>query len=286
MGKTLRISITLLVVAAAILSGRWVWDHYMYTPWTRDGRVRADVITITPDVSGWVTTLNVANNQQVNKGDVLFSIDDTRYRAVLAEDEARVAQQRYAWELAKHQYERRKRLTDRQAISEEDLETYRIHTDSAQASYQLALAQLHNSQIDLARTQVIAPESGTINNLDLHQGNYVSKGTPVLSLIKTGSLYVTGYFEETKLQQVHIGQRATLYLMGNATPLTGRVTSIAKGIANTNTNSNNQLLPQIQQTFNWVRLAQRIPVDIALDPLPEGIHLSAGMTVSIHLHDR
>lgn len=283
MAKLLRVGITLLVVAVAIVAGSWVWNYYLYSPWTRDGRIRAEVITVAPDVSGWVTQFNVANHQAVSQGELLFTIDDTRYKAALAEAEAKVAQERSAWELARHQYQRRQGLSDSPAISEEDQVTYRINMESAKASYELARAALATARIDLERTQVVAPEDGTISNLHLRQGNYVTQGAAVLSLVKDDSFYVTGYFEETKLQLVHVGQSARMTLMGGGRELTGEVVSIARGIADTNTSSNEQMLPQVQQTFNWVRLAQRIPVDIRLDSMPEDIHLSAGMTVSIYL---
>ncbi len=283
MAKLLRIGVTLLVVAAAIIAGNWVWNHYLYAPWTRDGRVRADVITLAPDVSGWVTKLDVVNNQAVSKGDLLFTIDDVRYKANIVEAEAYVVEKRSAWELATHQYERRQGLSGRQAISDENLETYRIYTESARASYELARAQLKTIQIDLSHTRMVAPEAGTISNISLREGNYVTKGAPVLSLLKKDSFYVTGYFEETKLQAVYVGQQARITLMGGGHEFSGTVTSIAQGIADTNTSSNSELLPQVKQVVNWVRLAQRIPVEIALDPLPDNIHISAGMTVSIYL---
>lgn len=283
MGKFGRIGLTLLVVAVAVIAGTWVWDHYLHSPWTRDGRVRADIITIAPDVSGWVTELNVKNNQRVSKGDPLFTIDDTRYRAKFAESKARVAQAHTGWDLARHQYERRQRMSDRQSISEESLEAYRIRAETAKAGYQLAQAELDTARIDLERTKVLAPESGIANNLSLRRGNYVSRGEVVLSLIKNDSFYVTGYFEETKLQLVHIGQKARITLLSGGEKLSGEVVSIAQGIADANTKSDNQMLPKVQSAFNWVRLAQRIPVEIALDPFPESINISAGMTVSIYL---
>lgn len=283
MGKLLRVGITLLVVAIAVVAGSWVWNHYLYSPWTRDGRIRADVITIAPDVSGWVTQVNVKNNQAVKQGDPLFTIDDTRYQAALAKARAKVAEKHSALELARHRYQSRQGISDPQAITEEDLETYRINMESAKASHELATAELEAARIDLERTQVVAPADGTINNLSLRQGNYVDKGAAVLSEVKTDSFYVTGYFEETKLQLVQVGQSARITLMSGDRKLTGTVVSIAPGIADINTSSNAQMLPQVQQAFNWVRLAQRIPVDIALDPVPEDIHLSAGMTVSIYL---
>ncbi len=283
MGKFLRVGLTLLVVVTAVSAGSWIWHHYLYSPWTRDGRIRAEVITITPDVSGWVTKSNVENNQKVNQGDVLFIIDDTRYKSAMAEQLALVEQQRIVWELAKYQYQRRLKLTDRDDISLDDVDTARIKAESAKASYDLVQTQLNTARIDLERTEVRAPEAGTVNNLNLREGNYVNKGTAVFSLIKRGSFYVTGYFEETKLQHVHVGQKARITLVGGGRQLTGKVSSIAQGIADINTSTNNQLLPEVQQAFNWVRLAQRIPVDIALDEIPDDINISAGMTVSIRL---
>lgn len=283
MGKLLRVGITLLVVAIAVVAGSWVWNHYLYSPWTRDGRIRADVITIAPDVSGWVTQLSVANNQAVKQGDPLFTIDDTRYQAALAEARAKVAEKYSSLEMARHRFQSRQGLSDEQTPTDEDLETYRIDRASAEAGLELAKAELEMARIDLERTQVVAPADGTISNLHLRQGNYVDKGKTVLSEVKTDSFYVTGYFEETKLHKVQVGQSARITLMGGDRKLTGTVVSIAPGIADINTSSNDQMLPQVQQAFNWVRLAQRIPVDIALDPVPEDIHLSAGMTVSIYL---
>lgn len=280
------ILLTVVVVVVAIVAGIWMWRHYLHSPWTRDGRIRAEVIVIAPDVSGWVRQSWVVNNQPVEKGDLLFTIDDTRHRAALLEKQALVEQQRMAWELAVHQYQRRARQAGRNNVSDDDVETARIAADAAKAVLEVAQAQLATAQIDLQRTEVRAPEAGVVNNLLLREGNYVSKGTPVVSLIKRNSFYVTGYFEETKLQRIYVGQGARITLMGGGRALSGTVTSIARGIADTNTEGNTQLLPQVQQAFNWVRLAQRIPVDIALDTIPEDVNLSAGMTVSIDLRDR
>lgn len=283
MGKIFRISLTLIVVAVAGIAGYWIWSHYLYSPWTRDGRVRAEIITIAPDVSGWVNQLNVKDNQVVNKGDVLFTVDDTRYKATIAELNAKAESQKLAWELAKHKYKRRIGLTNANLVSKETFDEAFINTELARTSYELAQAQLNTAKIDLARTQIHAPENGTLINLSLRNGNYVSKGNSVFSLVKQDSLYITGYFEETKIPLVHIGQNADVSLMSGGHVLHGKVVSIGKAIANTNVTTNGQLLPQIGQTFNWVRLSQRIPVDIQLDSIPKDIELSVGMTVSIQL---
>ena len=90
MSQRLRILITVIAVIIALLAGNWVWNYYLYAPWTRDGKVRAEIITLSPDVSGWVAELSVGDNQQVRKGDPLFRIDDRRYLAALSQAEARL----------------------------------------------------------------------------------------------------------------------------------------------------------------------------------------------------
>ncbi|WP_166425289.1 HlyD family secretion protein [Paraglaciecola sp. 20A4] len=283
MTKYIRIILTILVVIAALFAGRWVWNDYMHTPWTRDGRIRSDIVTIAPDVSGWVTHLNVKDGQSVKKGELLFSVDNKRYQATLEKSQANTENALYSWQLAKHKYARRVELKSQKAISEEDLEATRISTKIAEANYQLAKAEQTLAQLNLDRTHITAPVSGQVINLNLRQGNYVGQGVSVFAIVQADSFYVTGYFEETKIPLIYPNQKAKIALLSAGEPLTGHVVSVGKAIANTNTQSNGQLLPQVQQTFNWVRLSQRIPVDIKLDPLPDNTQLSAGMTATIHL---
>ncbi|MFT6405110.1 MAG: RND family efflux transporter MFP subunit [Marinomonas primoryensis] len=283
MANYLRIFVTVFIVVAAVFAGRWVWNDYMHSPWTRDGRVRADIITVAPDVSGWVTNLNIGNDQLVEEGELLFSVDSKRYQAAINQSKANTENALYSWQLAKHKYERRVELRHQKAISAEDLESARISTAIAKANYDLAQAQQATAQLNLDRTQVYAPATGHIINLNLRQGNYVGQGVSVLAIVRSDSFYVTGYFEETKIPLIHLNQKAKMILLSGGKPLTGHVVSVGKAIANTNTQSNGQLLPQIQQSFNWVRLSQRIPVDIKFDPLPGNMQLSAGMTATVHL---
>ncbi|MEJ6080507.1 HlyD family secretion protein [Vibrio sp. 1-Bac 57] len=283
MTKYLRILFTLVVVIMAVFAGRWVWTDYMHTPWTRDGRVRADIVTVAADVSGWVTTLNVKDGQLVKKGQLLFSVDNKRYQAALEKSKANTEGALLAWELAKHKYNRREALNNQKAISEEGLELTRINKNIAKANYDLAKTEQALAQLNVDRTEVVAPVSGQVINLNLRQGNYIGQGVSVFAIVKSDSFYVTGYFEETKVPLIYENQEAQIALLSGGKKLTGHVVSVGKAIANTNTQSNSQLLPQVQQTFNWVRLSQRIPIDIQLDTLPKDIQLSAGMTVTIHL---
>ncbi len=203
----LRSLVTLIIVAVAIAAGFWLWHYYLYTPWTRDGRVRADVVTIAPDVSGRVVALPISDNQTVAKGEILFRIDDTRYQAAQEKAQAMVQQRKAELELSQHEASRRSHLS-RQAISAESQETAQINSRVAAAQLGQAQSALHSAQIDLERTTVQAPADGHVLNLQLAEGNYVNAGNPVMALVKADSFYVTGYFEETKTPHIQVGDPA------------------------------------------------------------------------------
>jgi len=282
MRSTIRVGITLAVVVAAIFAGAWIWQHYMYSPWTRDARVRADVVTIAPDVSGWVLELKVRDNQQVKAGDLLMSIDRDRYQAALEKAQAVVDIRKQQLSLREHEASRRARLGS-QAISAELRENAQINAEMARSEYREAQADLRIAQLNLARSEVRAPRDGQITNLRLAQGNYVTAGQAVMALVDTGSFYVQAYFEETKLPRIQVGAPVEVWLMGGEQEIRGQVDSISRGITDRNASPDGQLLANVEPTFNWVRLAQRIPVRIRLDALPENVQLSAGMTASVRV---
>ena len=282
MRSTIRVGITLAVVVAAIFAGAWIWQHYMYSPWTRDARVRADVVTIAPDVSGWVLELKVRDNQQVKAGDLLMTIDRDRYQAALAKAQAVVDIRRQQLSLREHEASRRARLGS-QAISAELRENAQINAEMARSEYREAQADLRIAQLNLARSEVRAPRDGQVTNLRLAQGNYVTAGQAVMALVDTASFYVQAYFEETKLPRIQVGAPVEIWLMGGEQAIRGEVEGISRGITDRNASPDGQLLANVEPTFNWVRLAQRIPVRIKLDSLPEMVQLSAGMTASVRV---
>lgn len=286
MNSTIRVCVTLLIASCAVWAASWTWTHYRLSPWTRDGRVRADVVVVAPDVAGWVTRLEVRDNQAVKKGDLLFEVDPVRYRSLVNESKARMEHARHAWELAALLERRRVPLAKINAISAEDLDNAHAQVLLAKSQYEINKAQWETARINLARTSVTAPADGTITNVRLQEGNYVTQGSPTFSLVKDGSFYVTAYFEETKLFGIREGDLADVSFMAGGPPLTGRVRSIAKGVANTNTQADPMLLPQVQQAFNWVRLAQRIPVDITLDANTASTRLIAGMSASVKVYEQ
>ncbi|MFJ3259080.1 efflux RND transporter periplasmic adaptor subunit [Pseudomonas sp. NPDC086581] len=276
----LRVTVTIVLVIVAVLAGTWLWRYYMLSPWTRDARVRADVVVIAPDVSGWVTDLAVQDNQQVKAGDLIMRIDHERYAANLEQAKALAETRHQQYLLRVSEASRRSKLGIA-AISAEDKETAQINASIAKSEYDEAQAQVRLAQLNLTRSEMRAPRDGQITNLRLAQGNYVQAGQAMMALVDQKSFYVTAYFEETKLPGIRIGQPARVVLMSGDIAIGGTVESISSGITDRNAIPDSQLLANVEPTFNWVRLAQRIPVRIHLDKVPEGVHLSAGMTASV-----
>jgi multidrug resistance efflux pump len=279
--KTLaRVALTLVIVVAGCFGGYELWDYYMLSPWTRDARVQADVVTIAPDVAGFVDEVRVKDNQLVRKGDILLVVDRARYTRALATAQANVAARKADMENAQQQAARRTRLTNL-SVSDEARESATLTANSAAAAYQQALAQQSTAQLDLDRTIVRATVNGFVTNLTLVVGQYASVGTKVMALIDSDSYRVTGYFEETKIPAVPPDKPVEIYLMSGGPPLRGHVVSISHGITDRDNPNGPELLVNAAPTFEWVRLAQRIPVRIHIDDVPQGVRVSSGMTATV-----
>lgn len=270
--------LTLSIVAIALFAGRRIWVHYQVEPWTPDGRVRADIIQIAPDVSGIVTDLAVANDQQVKRGQFLFQIDKERYALALREAEATVAAQRVKLLQLRRESARNKELGE--LVPKETWEQSQTKVEEAEAAVAQAISAKDLAALNLQRTRIVAPADGTLSDLTLRVGNYVPAGKPVIALIDANSFRVEGYFEETKLPRIAIGQPARVRLMGDDRTLKGHVQSLAVGIEDRDRVSGANLLPNVNPTFSWVRLAQRVPVRIALDD-PHDPALIAGRTATV-----
>jgi multidrug resistance efflux pump len=277
-----RVLLTLVLVAAGCAGGYELWDYYMLSPWTRDARVQADVVSIAPDVAGFVDDLRVKDNQFVHKGDVLLVIDRERYTRALATADATVAARQAEMEMRQHEAERRAKLTTL-SISVEAREDAMLTANSAAATYQQALADRSTAQLNLDRTVLRAPVNGFVTNLTLDIGQYASIGTKVMALIDSDSYRVTGYFEETKMPAVKRSGHVDIYLMSGGPVLRGHVESISRGITDRDNPAGPELLTNANPTFEWVRLAQRIPVRIHIDDVPKGVVISSGMTCTVVL---
>ena len=272
-------AITLTMTVVAVLVIRWMWTGYERAPWTRDARVRADIVSVAPDVPGWVMKVWVTDNQVVRKGDRLFEIDRTRYEITLRQAQATVVRDRAVLAEAKREARRIENLGE--VVSSEVREQSQARVEEAGGDLQRAWADLAAARLDLQRTLVMAPVNGVVTNLDLRPGNYMTTGRQALALVDSDSLHVDGYFEETKLPSIHVGDRVSVRLMGESHVLYGRVQGIAPAIFDRERSPTADLIANVNPTFSWVRLAQRIPVRIQLDPGPTDVRLIAGRTATV-----
>jgi multidrug resistance efflux pump len=275
----LRGSITLVAVAIAASVLRWMWSHYALAPWTRDGRVRADVVSVAPDVSGFVVKVAVHDNQAVRKGDPLFELDRARYEISLRQAQATVARQRASLSQAAREARRNNTLGD--VVSSEAREQSQARVEEAAAELRRGLADLAAARLNLERTLVLAPVNGVVTNLELRPGNYLTAGRQGLALVDSDSIHVDGYFEETQLSRIHAGDRVSVRLMGDSQLMCGHVQSIAPAIFDRERSPTGDLVADINPTFSWVRLAQRVPVRIKLDTEPPDVPLIAGRTATV-----
>ena len=314
-----------IVVIVAILAIRHIWNYYNAEPWTRDGRVRGDVIQVSSDVSGLVTEVLVQDNQSVKKGQVLFKIDVARQaldveqarsdlakakaglaaaEAELGQAKANVVKSKANINLADKNANRYSNLMDGAISKQEQDQMFAVRDQShaeheqLQASIEqakanivqqkalidVATSNLHLAELNLNRSQVIAPADGTLSNFELKEGNYVKVGQAVAALLDRQQLYVVGYFEETKLNKIFVGAPASIQLMGDSHKIKGHVQGIASGIEDRERTSTTGLLANVNPTFSWVRLAQRVPVKIVLDETPKNeLAFVAGRTATIHI---
>jgi RND family efflux transporter MFP subunit len=277
--KIFGLFMTALIFCAAILIGRVLWVHYMDQPWTRDARVRADVINVAPDVSGAVVTMPVADNQLVHKGDLLMEIDPSHYKIAVEQAQATVAARQADLRMRRDDAARRADL-DNEVVSKESRDNASQAAYGAAANLQQAQAALDAAELNLARTKVFAPVDGYVTNLNVHRGDYATTGAAKLAIVDSHSFWVYGYFEETKLPRVRIGDKAEMRLMSGGV-LKGHVQSISRGIYDRDNPQSRELLADVNPTFNWVRLAQRVPVRIHIDEVPEGVVLAAGTTCTV-----
>lgn len=274
-----KVAVTVGVVAVAGVVGWRLWQHYELEPWTRDGRIRANVVQVAPDVSGLVTSVYVRDNQPVKAGQVLFEVDRARF--ALALEQAQAAEQAQRTALAQAEKESHRNAALRELVAEETREQGRAHVDQLRAALAQAVANRDVARLNLERTRVVSAVEGFVTNLDLQAGAYVTAGHAVMALVDRKSFYAEGYFEENKLPRIHVGDKVAVTLMGTSQPLPGHVESFAEGIADRDRGTSANLLPNVNPTFNWVRLAQRIPVRVALDGVPRDVRLVAGQTATI-----
>ncbi|MFY9972520.1 MAG: efflux RND transporter periplasmic adaptor subunit [Roseiarcus sp.] len=280
--RVLPVLATVAAVALAAVLGYQAWQYYMGSPWTRDGTVRAYVVKVAPQVAGEIVRLPIADNQFVHKGDLLMLIDPRNYSIAVRQAQAAVEQARAVAENANAEMTRRLKLNDL-AVTMEERQTYVSQAANAEASYQSALANLDQARLNFQRTHVRSPVNGYVTNLSAQLGNYADVGALQLSIVNSDSFWVDAYFEETALGRIHEGDAATIKLMGYSPLLRGRVQGLARGINVPNAQADASGLASVNPIFTFVRLAQRVPVRIHIDEVPEGAQLVAGLTATVQI---
>ena len=278
------ITLGAVVIAGFVLVD--MFQEYLFHPWTRDGYVRAQVIKITPRVGGPIVELPVHDNQAVTKGELLFRIDPRTYALAIEQAEAQLKQAQ-ATKLVKQDQARRGRelhTKDKGAISEQALVRKENNLLVAKADVEVARANLHAASLDMEFTEVRAPVDGYVTNLLLRYGSQTVANQPALALVDADSFWVHGFFKETQVRNVRPGNKAVIKLMSNPdSPLDGIVESIGWAISQQDGAPDADLLPAINPSFDWIRLAQRIPVRIRLTRVPDEVELRAGTTASVFI---
>ena len=272
------------IAVAAVLVALVAWDQYNAGPWTRDGRVRVQVANVAPEISGKITELRIVDNQFVHKGDILYVIDPFDFDVALRTNKA-VLQQRMADLSVKELQSERRRVLSDMASSTEEKQVYEGNALQAKAAVDSAQQQVREAEINLQRTEVRSPVNGIVTNLLLREGDYAHQGAADVSIIDTDSYWVDGYFEETKLARLCVGDRVEAKLMGYSAPIIGHISTVTRGVSVSDAAASTQGLPNVDPVYTWVRLAQRVPVRIAIDNVPPGVPLVSGLTATVTVRD-
>lgn len=276
-----RVVLTLLVVAFACVVVWRMTMYYMFAPWTRDGHIRADIVQIAPDVSGLIKQVEVRDNQPVTRDQVLFVIDQERFKLALRQAQATLADRKETLAQAQRESRRNKGLGN--LVAREQLEESQSREMRAQAALTEAQVAVDSAQLNLDRTVVRSPVDGYVNDRAPRVNEFVTAGRAVLSIVDSSSFHIDGYFEETKLDGIHVGQSVDIRVVGDNARLRGHVESIVAGIEDRDRSSGQNLLPNVNPAFSWVRLAQRIPVRIVFDEVPEDFRMIAGRTATVSI---
>ncbi len=284
MKTIIKILLTLSILGAAAFFGYNKYKEYIDNPWTRDGQVRTQVIQVTPRVNGMVIKIHVVDNQKVKTGDLLFEIDPSQYQVKVDQSKARLQRTVEAAKGTKIEYDRVQKIyaRDKGAVSQKDMVRNETNYYKSLADIDSNTESLNTAKLNLSYTKVFAEVDGYVSNINFQIGSQAASSKPILALVDENAYWVFGFFREDAIPEVEVGDTAMVTLLAYPdTPLKGKVESIAWGIAHSDGNPGNNLLPSVKPVFQWIRLAQRIPVRIKLDKLPENVKLRFGLTASV-----
>lgn len=281
----IKILVSLLLFGSALYFGYQKYQEYFTNPWTRDGQVRAQVIQISPRVSGTVVHIAVHDNQFVRRGDLLFVIDPSTYQSKVNQMKADLNRDLINEKADKIELDRVNEIAkiDEGAVSKKELIHREVNYLNSGSKIDSSKEKLELARLDLSFTKVYAPVDGYVSNINFQIGSQAVANQPILALVDANSFWIFGYFREDQLSQISIGNPARITLMAYPDKtLEGTVESIGWGIAPSDGNPGTYLLPSVKPVFQWIRLAQRIPVRIKLDEnSTKDIHLRFGLSASV-----
>ena len=281
--RLLNYLITFVIIALAVWAGVSLYNNYVQNPWTRDGQVRANVVGIAPRVSGPIIRIPIQDNQQVKKGELLFEIDPSDFKAQVDVSAGQVQNAEANLRQRQQDLQRQTDLYQKHVSAQQDFQNAQDAFSAAEAQVVSAKANLELAQLNLGYTTVVAPVDGYVTNVNTSPGTYVTAGKELLALVDTNSYWVAGYFKETQLPHIQIGQKAKIVIIGYENkPFEGVVRSVGWGIYVQDGSGSDAtgLLPSVSQTIDWVRLPQRFPVRIHVTGEPP-VPLRIGQTVSV-----
>jgi multidrug resistance efflux pump len=282
-----KIFITLAVVALALVAALLLYTRYLTKPWTRDAYVRANVVGVAPRIAGPIVQIPVKDNQAVKKGDLLFQIDPRTFQAALDQAKGVLAQTQAKLIDLEANAKRAVDLLAKNVISREQYDDQVQAFEAAKADVEAAQAAVENAQLNLEFTTVVSPVDGYLTNVNTSPGTYVAAGQQLLALVDTSTFWVAAYFKETQISHVQPGDKVSVTLMGhNGQPFEGEVVSTAWGIfVQDGSTAGNQMLPDVPQTIDWVRLPNRFPVRVHITGQPP-VPLRIGQTASVAVTKR
>ena len=277
-----KVFITLGVVALALVAALLMYERYLTKPWTRDAYVRANVVGVAPRVAGPIVQILVKDNQAVKKGDLLFQIDLRTFQATLHQAKGQLTQAQAQLVDLEANAKRAVDLLAKNVISREQYDDQVQAFEAAKADVEAAQAAVENAQLNLDFTTVVSPVDGYLTNINTSPGTYVAAGQQLLALVDTSTFWVAAYFKETQINHVQPGDTVRITLMGHSgQPFDGEVVSTAWGIfVQDGSTVGNQMLPDVQQTVDWVRLPNRFPVRVQVTGQPP-VPLRIGQTASV-----
>jgi RND family efflux transporter MFP subunit len=259
-----------------------MYERYLTKPWTRDAYVRANVVGVAPRIAGPVVQIPVKDNQAVKKGDLLFQIDPRTFQAALDQAKGQLAQAQAKLVDLEANAKRAVDLLAKNVISREQYDDQVQAFEAAKANVEAAQAAVENAQLNLGFTTVVSPVDGYLTNVNTSPGTYVAAGEQLIALVDTSTFWVAAYFKETQISHVQPGDKVRITLMGHTgEPFVGEVLSTAWGIfVQDGSTAGNQMLPDVQQTVDWVRLPNRFPVRVQVTGQPP-VPLRIGQTASV-----